>query len=376
MKIIFTCSLVVMVSLLGISQNLVVNGDFTAGTVGFTSTYTNRCTSPLNEAEYCVTTNANLVHGAWQPCTGRGGSGNMLVANGPQTPNLIVWQQTINVLPNTCYRYSVYATTVFSANPPKIKIKVNSQELSLQLSTTTCAWTETVGIWFSGSSSIATLYVYDDDFSAFGNDFALDDITFQAITGTCNVTLPINWLSLTANYSGNNYAVVKWSTNGENSSNQFVVEKSYDGINFETLTTVNSLGNTNFVNNYQIVDNTLFNGFNYYRIKHVDANGNFNFSTTVKINKNSIRNNGIKVIPNIVANNINLFLQDDIIGLYSVVIYNNVGKVLYSQNNLNSAIGSHKVLVPKPSWPAGIYYLKVTENTTNKSNFASFIISR
>jgi hypothetical protein len=76
------------------AQNLVTNGDFSAGNTSFTTGYILDCTvgGYIGEQRYCVGTNPNAVHGAWAACGDHTtGTGNMLIFNGTSTPNVNVW---------------------------------------------------------------------------------------------------------------------------------------------------------------------------------------------------------------------------------------------------------------------------------------------
>ena len=97
------------------TSNLIFNGDFESGNIGFTSDYalsTPGYTCPSGnqvwgslgcEGVYLVGPDASLTHTAFPPCMDHtGGGGNMMMVNG--APSLQqVWCQTINVMPNTDY---------------------------------------------------------------------------------------------------------------------------------------------------------------------------------------------------------------------------------------------------------------------------------
>jgi hypothetical protein len=50
----------------------------------------------------------------------------------------------------------------------------------LQLSSVTCQWEPFTTTWSSGANTTAVLSIIDLNTDAFGNDFALDDLAFEA----------------------------------------------------------------------------------------------------------------------------------------------------------------------------------------------------
>ncbi len=102
-------------------------------------------------------------------------------------------------------------------------------------------------------------------------------------TGPCS-TLPVNWLSFTAEKSTNASVLLKWSTAGEINNDHFIVEKRTDGINFTSIGNVLSAGNGNTVRHYSYIDTKTVNGNNYYRIQQVDRDGRFKYSVIVHVN--------------------------------------------------------------------------------------------
>lgn len=166
--------------------NLVTNGDFSAGATGFTSGYTQSCstsamTGPYGSLDmsgaYCVYTNPSAGHSLFNNCTYMG---NMLVANGATTTNTAVWSQTVSVMPNTTYRFTVQASSVYPASPAQLVLSVNgSMSGATTLNTTACSWQTLSYTWNSGSATTATLSIYDMNMDASGNDFAIDNISFS-----------------------------------------------------------------------------------------------------------------------------------------------------------------------------------------------------
>lgn len=168
--------------------NLLVNPGFAGGNTGFTTDYTFVASpqpSPNGlyaEGTYAVGSNANTYHNAFQG-TGRGGVGNFMIVNGAaDKPE--VYRQTVSVLPNRYYSLSVYATSLRPARPAQLAFTINDQSVS-EVTTLagSTAYERLETVWFSGSSTSATLEIRNVNKSANGNKFGLDDLYF----GTCSL---------------------------------------------------------------------------------------------------------------------------------------------------------------------------------------------
>jgi hypothetical protein len=171
--------------------NLVVNGDFEQGNIGFTSNYTNS-TDLVPEGRYAVVTNPQSVHASFIACGDHtSGSGRQMVINGATAANVTIWRQTVNVVPNTFYQFSYWVQSVVGNNPSQLQLYVNGVAAgpTYTAAVATCNWTQFIYNWSSGAVTSATLELRNQNIVAGGNDFALDDIIFQH---TCLATSSVN----------------------------------------------------------------------------------------------------------------------------------------------------------------------------------------
>jgi len=79
--------------------------------------------------------------------------------------------------------------------------------------------------------------------------------------------------------------MLKWSTGLEINSQLFVVEKSIDGINYESIGHTSAKGDTNDETEYRFLDIGVNDPEAYYRLKQLDEDGTGSYSQTIKINK-------------------------------------------------------------------------------------------
>ena len=184
--------------------NLVFNGDFTQGNVGFITDYSQvDDPNPFGvQSSYDIVQNPNAWFTAFASCGDHTtGDGNLMVFDGSTDPTgtIRVWcnEDVINVEPNTDYTFSYYIASVAPENPAVMQVQINGVTLTetLDAPPTTCLWTLHSFSWNSGSSTTAAVCIFNLEFANNGNDFALDDISL-AETVTCvyekSVTITVN----------------------------------------------------------------------------------------------------------------------------------------------------------------------------------------
>ncbi|WP_264509512.1 T9SS type B sorting domain-containing protein [Flavobacterium sp. N1719] len=194
-------------SVANFNKNLVYNGDFSLGNIGFATDYV--YVTPINTSGaqqlYGVVNNPNAWYTSFVNCPDHtNGSGNMMVvdASVSNSGNDVVWSQTIPVTNNTNYTFSYWVQTLSPNNYATLQVKINGTALgTAQAPTTTVCgnWTQVTYNWNSGASTTAQIAINDTNTAASGNDFALDDISFTtAITcnATSSVTVTVNTLSI------------------------------------------------------------------------------------------------------------------------------------------------------------------------------------
>ena len=164
--------------------NLIVNGDFESGNIGFTTAYQ----LPVGccaEGSYAITTDPQLMHGGAEPYGDHStGSGLMMVANGSTIANTLLWSQTVSVVPNTDYVFSAYVSSWWLGSPAELDLRMEtmgSVVSTFTAPTQTALWQKWSVILNSGASGSFNINIVNRNIAAFANDFAIDDISFSAI---------------------------------------------------------------------------------------------------------------------------------------------------------------------------------------------------
>lgn len=169
--------------------NLVVNGDFSGGNTGFTSSYVYAAppSTTLVEGNYSVYTNPNGVHTGFTVMGDHTtGTGNMMIVNGASS-GADIWCQTITVTPNTDYDFSAWfancSAVTTGTDVPIMQFKINGVLIGTPTTVSSApgTWVNFATTWNSGTSTTATICIYDGTTAASGNDFVIDDIAFRKI---------------------------------------------------------------------------------------------------------------------------------------------------------------------------------------------------
>lgn len=199
-----TASGCVRTAFMSIAQELIVNGDFEAGNVGFTSAYSYVNPTIANgmypEATYTVNDNPNFNHNNFWGRDHTSGSGRFMIINGAGSP-VNIWEQTVTVLPNTTYYFSAWAMSLNSVPPyAQLQFNVNGTNVGTTAVLGPRApnnnppfdWVRFYGTWTSGpATTTAVVSIVDLQTALGGNDFGLDDISFGTLSTFIRLESPV-----------------------------------------------------------------------------------------------------------------------------------------------------------------------------------------
>ena len=337
------------------SQNLIQNGNFEQGYVGFTSGLRYLTVSDRTAGVFGVGTDSREFQVDFPSCSAHSGVGNkMMIVNGSTTVSTKVWEQVVDVVPNQTYAITFWYQNVTPVSDNLgLSLTINNMVIA-QDSTAfiaPCVWYSTRVLWNSGSNTLAVVRILDTYNIFTGDDFALDDISFEAYT-----VIPINLIDFTATKAPKSVNLA-WSTASEIQSSHFEIEKSLDGKQFSFLEKLQSIGNSNSIKQYTTLDNTPSVGVNYYRLKSVDIDGKETFSKIVSVD--FIEKTKAKVFPNPTNNNqVTLSLETANEGVYQIEWLDLVGRVRQTQTKTAfSGINNWETNVS--SLENGIYLVRI-----------------
>jgi hypothetical protein len=99
---------------------------------------------------------------------------------------------------------------------------------------------------------------------------------------TANSMLPIELIAF-AGIEQNKQVLLQWTTAWEINNAFFEIERSTDGINFESIGQVAGSGTSHEFMSYQFIDDAPQAGYNYYRLRQVDYDLAFEYSNVIAV---------------------------------------------------------------------------------------------
>jgi hypothetical protein len=162
------------------TTDLIRNGNFEQGNTGFTSAY---IYSPGNIGPadtYDVLPNPRPAHGGDTASYGdhTTGMGLMMAVNGAATPGVVVWSESLSVVPESNYAFSIWISSWTAGSPATFDIKFNGVSVGTPSAPFPAAiWQQFSTNWNSDQNTALAIEIVDTDLSDGGNDFALDDIS-------------------------------------------------------------------------------------------------------------------------------------------------------------------------------------------------------
>lgn len=138
----------------------------------------------------------------------------------------------------------------------------------------------------NGSENTAT---FDVDFTS-GQYYTLGSIEAAA--------LPITLVSFKASIDDANHVKLDWVTASEVNNAFYSIERSTDGLNFETIGRIDGAGNSDALLYYTYIDTNPVNGLSFYRLKQTDFTGESDYSEIRSVRVTSQFESSYSAYPN------------------------------------------------------------------------------
>ena len=148
-----------------------------------------------------------------------------------------------------------------------------------------------------------------------------------------------------------NQTKLTWATATELNSDFFVVERSLDLVNYESIGQIKSAGNSRTKIDYKFTDEAPLPGINYYRLKQVDRDGSKDFSKIVAVNVTSDAPTFV-IYPN-PADGERIQLRFDNIDLDGIRITDMMGRDFDFRTEASN--DNSLALIPRQRLQAGLY---------------------
>jgi len=115
---------------------------------------------------------------------------------------------------------------------------------------------------------------------------------------TVNAILPVELLSFTAQIGKNRTGILDWKTGKEVNFSGFDIERSEDGLKWNTIASIQSNATGSTTNNYSYYDYSPLAGTSYYRLRLQSLDGSYKYSAVRTIVLQTTNSNTLKITPN------------------------------------------------------------------------------
>lgn len=188
----------------------------------------------------------------------------------------------------------------------------------------------------------------------------------------CAALLPVELIYFRAAPSGYGQVALHWSTAQEINNDYFLVERSSDGQNWESIQQVSGHGTTDAVQNYRAWDNAPLTGRAFYRLRQVDFDGHFDFSPIEAVEMKAL--DRIHLYPNPASTQLSLSFVAPAAQEGTMQISDNLGRVLLQQTVVLEE-GVNRLEMALPIWNDGYYCLQLT-TTSGQSWRRRFVVQK
>ena len=203
----------------------------------------------------------------------------------------------------------------------------------------------------------------DNGGSATGNAATTGTITSSSISsfnlftfGSVSYVLPLALISFNATRN-DNYTLITWTTERENNTDHFVVERSDNGSSFYAISQL-AARNSGATEQYTIRDNAPINHIAYYRLRSVDKEGKEILSRIVSVKVFS-PDNLLTLLINPVHDQISLAASSQLKGIFNYSIRTINGQLIQEGKLIIQNGGQYTILL-KRIQEAGTYTLEVS----------------
>ncbi|MEP2671666.1 MAG: T9SS type A sorting domain-containing protein, partial [Cyclobacteriaceae bacterium] len=152
---------------------------------------------------------------------------------------------------------------------------------------------------------------------------------------------------------------LKWTTASELNNDFFTVERSIDGEQWLSITTVAGAGTTSEAKVYDALDYLPVDGISYYRLRQTDFDGQVSFSAIERVN--FISPDGIQVFPN-PSSGVFYLTNSTQLEVENIKVVNNLGQTVFP-----SITKDGDITLDLSQLSQGIYILKVWDGASLRS---------
>lgn len=208
-----------------------------------------------------------------------------------------------------------------------------------------------------GSNETATFEV---DFTD-GQYYTLGSIEVAA--------LPITLISFEANVYKEDQVKIDWTTASEQNNAFYTIERSTNGTDFETVSSIDGAGNSTSLLFYSYIDVNPIVGLSFYRLKQTDLNGEFAYSEIRSVKVEYRFESSYKLYPNPVQQGELLRISYDTAQdqLLTIMVLNTKGQIILKKQ-VSITQSEDTIQLTTSKFPRGLNLVRIIdENNQSKT---------
>jgi len=172
----------------------------------------------------------------------------------------------------------------------------------------------------------------------------------------CGGVLPVELIDFSARVENKIKVKLEWVTASEINNDFFIVQRSKDGREWESLIKKKGAGTTTSTTYYYHFDHSPHKGTSYYRLKQYDLNGDFTYSDVRMVKIDGIKN--ILLYPNPSQGIVNLNISSTEKNAALLYIFDSNGRLVY-QKDLSINKGDFIYNTDLSFLNSGFYFIKI-----------------
>ncbi|MFN3918366.1 MAG: T9SS type A sorting domain-containing protein [Flavobacteriales bacterium] len=205
-----------------------------------------------------------------------------------------------------------------------------------------------------------------DNFSANATPFVLDWTLSNGASLDCAL-LPIEFI----NFDGKSYDrknILEWSTATEYQLSHFVIERSTNGVNFETIGQMQASGSSNIQLGYAYIDHKPNSNINYYRLLSIGFGGEENYSKTIALEtKTHFSSLEVLIYPNPTNNHSAIELNSKFAEEITLRLTDAFGKHIRTEKTAIEK-GKSTINLDIEQLSQGVYFLQIQSSDLNHNS--------
>ncbi|MEM6264079.1 MAG: DUF1501 domain-containing protein [Bacteroidota bacterium] len=213
----------------------------------------------------------------------------------------------------------------------------------------------------------------------------VDPVTSQTISykapPSCYIgAFPVEFAGFDANMQRDFTVLCEWETASETNNELFSVERSPDGLIFESVGEVPGQGNSSTLEYYSFVDPKPIEGNSFYRIKQVDFDGRFSYSDIREVRLDQDMGISLETtfFPNPAPDMLYVKCESSGASEGELRLVQTSGAEVY-RKDIRLTAGQNQFEVPVNQLPPAIYYAEIGirhKNVRHRAGWGKVVVRR